>query len=149
MLVRLELALPRDARFVGMMREVAGCVLHNIGAPEDATSDVQLALTEACANAVRHAVGTAAYSVVFGVSADTVEIEIIDMGPGFTPAAPGAPLDAESESGRGLLLINALVDELEFVRDGQDNRVRLTKRFEDLQLPEPLPEQLPEDHLRT
>jgi serine/threonine-protein kinase RsbW len=145
MLVRLELALPRDARYVGMMREVAGCVLDGIGAPEDATADVQLALSEACANAVRHAVGTAEYSVRFGVSAHAVEIEIIDVGPGFPVDPDGPAADPDSESGRGLTLINALVDDCEFVRDGRDNRVRLTKRFEDIRPPAPAPEDLPAD----
>lgn len=134
MLVRMELALPRDARYVGVMRNVIGGVLTDLGAPEDATEDIQLALTEACANAVRHAVGTAEYSVRLGVSADAVEIEIIDMGPGFRPPEPGDRPDLSSESGRGLLLIDALVDDCEFTREGDDNRVRLVKRFDGLAL---------------
>lgn len=137
MLVRLELALPRDARYVGMMREVAGCILASIGAPEEAVADVQLALTEACANVVRHAVGTSGYTVHFRVSAEAVEVEITDAGPGFTPPSDPQPPAPEREAGRGLSLIDALVDECQFVRDGQDNRVCLTKRFEGLRLPEP------------
>ena len=137
MLVRLELALPRDARYVGMMRDVTGCVLASIGAPDEAVSDVQLALTEACANVVRHAVGTSQYSIRFGLGAEAVEIEITDVGPGFAPPANPQPPAPERESGRGLALIDALVDDCEFVQDGRDNRVCLVKRFEGLALPEP------------
>lgn len=135
MLVRMELTLPRDARYVGVMREVAGCILEQLHAPQDAVGDVQLAVTEACANAVRHAVGTAEYSVRLGVDDSSCEIEIIDVGPGFTPDEDAGQLleaDEESESGRGLFLIRALVDDLEFTRDGENNKVRLTKRFEQI-----------------
>jgi serine/threonine-protein kinase RsbW len=132
-LVRMELALPRDARYVGVMREVAGCILEQLNAPPDAISDVQIAVTEACANAVRHAVGSAEYSVRLGVDDQACEIEIIDVGPGFTPdieVGQDLQVDMESESGRGLYLIRALVDDLQFERDGGNNKVRLTKRFE-------------------
>jgi serine/threonine-protein kinase RsbW len=136
-LVRMELTLPRDARYVGVMREVAGCILEQLRTPDEAVGDVQLAVTEACANAVRHAVGTAEYSVRLGVSEDACEIEIIDVGPGFPDALPDlsnlpelAEADPDSESGRGLYLIRALVDEFEFTRDGGANAVRLTKRWD-------------------
>lgn len=136
MLVRMDLTLPRDARFVGTMREVAGCILHELRAPEEAVDDVKLAVTEACANAVRHAVGTAEYSVRVHIGRQTCEIEILDTGPGFVPTPDDARMaDPESESGRGLHLIRALVDDCEFRRDGEANTVRLVKRWEREGLP--------------
>jgi serine/threonine-protein kinase RsbW len=145
-LIRMELGLPRDARYVGVMREVAGCILVELQAPEDAVDDIQLAVTEACANAVRHAVGTAEYNVRFAVGEDTCEIEIIDVGPGFIPEDAGAEqLDEESESGRGLTLIRALVDDLEFTRDGHDNRIRLTKSWPKLGTPPAPTDGIPAD----
>jgi serine/threonine-protein kinase RsbW len=134
-LISMELKLPRDARYVGVMREVASCILGQLDTPADVVSDVQIAVTEACANAVRHAVGTAEYSVRFGVAEDHCESEIIDVGPGFAPPAldvgdGDGPVDIDSESGRGLVLIRALVDDLEFVSDGGGSRIRLTKRFD-------------------
>jgi serine/threonine-protein kinase RsbW len=145
-LIRMELALPRDARYVGVMREVAGCILTELEAPGEAVEDVQLAVTEACANAVRHAVGTAEYSVRFAVAEDSCEIEIVDVGPGFTPENEGAAqYDLDSESGRGLTLIRALVDDMEFDRDGQGNRIRLTKTWPALGTPTPPTDGLPAD----
>lgn len=147
MRVQMELTLPREARYVAMMREVARCVLDQLDTPPEAISDVQLAVTEACANAVRHAVGTAAYWVHVDVGDGSCDIEITDTGPGFDPGSgpvsddaeldTGVPdaTDLERESGRGLLLIGALVDDLEVTRDGECNSVRLTKRFE--AIPEP------------
>jgi serine/threonine-protein kinase RsbW len=132
------------------MREVAGCILEQLHAPSEAVGDVKLAVTEACANAVRHAVGTAEYSVRLGVDDGACEIEIIDVGPGFTPdAEEGQTIagDDESESGRGLFLIRALVDDLQFVRDGENNKVRLVKRFEKITDMPAADEGLPDDLL--
>ena len=130
MLVHMELTLPRDARYVAMMRNVAGCVLADLDTPEAAADDVQIAITEACANAVRHAVGSAEYTVSLSVAADGCEIEIVDVGPGFDPL--GAELDSfdpDAEDGRGLYLIRALVDELDYTRVDDRTHVKLTKRW--------------------
>lgn len=149
--IRMALTLPRDARHVGVMREVAGCILTELRAPTDAVEDVQLAVTEACANAVRHAVGTAEYSVQLDVGQDSCEVEIVDVGPGFTPpveADDDGLLDMEAESGRGLTLIRALVDDLHFDRDGGDNRIRLTKTWESLGMPDAPADGIPGDLVR-
>jgi serine/threonine-protein kinase RsbW len=130
MLVRMELTLPRDARYVAMMRNVAVCVLQDLDVPQEAIGDVQVAVTEACANAVRHAVGSAEYTVGLAVAADGCEIEIIDVGPGFDPL--GAELDEfdpDAEDGRGLYLMRALVDDLAYDRVDNRTRVTLTKRW--------------------
>jgi serine/threonine-protein kinase RsbW len=145
MLVRMELALPRDARYVGLMRSVAACIMADLGTPEEAREDVQLAVTEACANAVRHAVGSAEYTVRLAVGQDSCEVEIVDLGPGFAPPADDAELALDSESGRGLTLIRALVDDLQFDRDGGDNRIRLVKRWPALGNPEQGSEGVPSD----
>lgn len=136
--LRLRLSLPRDARFVGMLRHVAGCVFQDIGAPSTASEDIQLALTEACANAIRHAVGSAEYSVGLSIDAEGCEIEVMDLGPGFElPSdgeADGLEADADTETGRGVLLMRALVDDLEFTRHDTGMRVVLRKSWPEVGL---------------
>jgi serine/threonine-protein kinase RsbW len=137
MLVRMELSMPRDARYVGMMRDVARCVLTDLGAPTEARDDIEIAVTEACANAVRHASGVTDYQVALAVSMDGCEVEVADLGPGFDLGHLDRvedEIDLEDESGRGLVLISALVDDLEFVRQEQGTRLRLQKRWTDLDL---------------
>lgn len=136
MLIRMDLSLPRDARYVGMMRDVARCVLRDLGAPEDARDDIELAVTEGCANAVRHASGTSDYQVTLCVSMDGCEVEIADLGPGLDEAALARVVDGslEDESGRGLVLMQALVDDLEFVPQGTGTRLRLHKSWTDMDL---------------
>ncbi len=127
MLVKMQLSLPRDARYVSLMRKVADSVMRNFGVPDEAKGDMELAITEACANAVRHATDTSEYSVRIVVGPQGCDVEVVDCGPGFVghPAevAPGA------ESGRGVLLMRALVDELQFLREDDATSVRLVKRW--------------------
>jgi serine/threonine-protein kinase RsbW len=130
MLVRMELTLPRDERYVVMMRNVAGCVLADLDVPDEAIGDVRVVVTEACANAVRHGIGSAEYSVGLAVAADGCEIEIVDVGPGFDPlGAEMDEFDAAAETGRGVYLMRALVDELAYERVNDRTHVKLTKRW--------------------
>lgn len=137
-LFSLELSLPRDARFVGLLRNVAACVFADIGAPREATEDIKVALTEACANAVRHAVGSNEYSVGFTIDADGCEIEVVDLGPGFDlpteSELDGEEPDPDTETGRGVLLMRALVDDLQFNRQESGTSVTLRKYWPEVGL---------------
>lgn len=134
MLFTLKLQLPRDARFVSLLRHVATCVFEDVGVPQEAADDIRLALTEACANAVRHAVGSNAYSVVFTIDAAGCTIDVLDLGPGFAFPAPrpdDAVPDADTETGRGFMLMQALVDDLQFARQDDGTTVTLRKFWPD------------------
>ena len=136
MLVRMQLSLPTEGRYVGMMRNVASAVLTDIGAPDDANEDIQLAVTEACANAVRHS-DTGEYSVILEVGDEGCEVEVVDEGSGFEPSDI-TQQGTEFESGRGLWLMQALVDDLQFVRGSDGTHVRLRKQWGDVSLDEPV-----------
>ncbi len=125
--VRVELSLPRDASYVPLTRSVATAILSNLGVPDEAAGDIRVVLSEACANVVRHAEGTVDYSVSLAVGPQGCEVEVIDLGPGFDP--PGPPADIDSEDGRGLFLMQQLMDDFQFVRENNATRVRLVKRW--------------------
>lgn len=131
--VRVDLQLPRDASFVPVMRNIAHCLLADLRVPDDALADVQLVLSEACANVVRHAAGSG-YSVSLAAGHDGCEIEVADAGPGFVEDASPAS-GPEAEDGRGLMLMRALVDELRFVRDEDRTRVLLRKHWDPMPAP--------------
>lgn len=133
MLISMDLTLPREAGFVRVMRDLAGDVLTQLRASEPDIADIRLAVTEACANAVRHATGTHKYRIHLEVEEYSCSVEVIDVGPGFgdlVAAADGQPADPEDESGRGVQLMRALVDDLRFIRQGDSNSVKLVKRWE-------------------
>jgi serine/threonine-protein kinase RsbW len=136
-LVRMQLSLPRDSRYVGLLRNVADCILGDLHAPEEAKEDIRLAVTEACANAVKHAVDSSEYTVALSVSEDGCEINVADFGPGFEPPTDLADIelaDPAVETGRGLLLMQALVDDLRFNREGEGTELTLVKRWSDMDL---------------
>lgn len=133
----MRLALPRDSRYVAIMRNVAGCVLSDLKAPQEVREDLELAITEACANAVKHATDANQFEVRFGIGREGCVVEVIDAGPGFDPPTILESSIDEMESGRGLFLIDALVDELQFIREPDETKIRLLKRWPEIRLPEP------------
>jgi serine/threonine-protein kinase RsbW len=129
-LVQMQLSLPRDASYVPVTRSVASSLLTTMNVPDEASDDVQVALTEACANVVRHAAGID-YRVSLAVGPEGCEVEVLDNGAGASalPEPPADFLDTDAESGRGLFLMRALVDDFEFMREHDGTRLRLVKRW--------------------
>jgi serine/threonine-protein kinase RsbW len=127
----LTLCLPRDAASVPLARTVASDVLRTVGFVRDEIHDVELALSEACGNVIRHSHVGDAYEVHLKVRGDVVSIDVEDKGPGFPDRMiSGADDEAggDAEAGRGILLMRALVDELRFERaDGDGSIVRMVR----------------------
>lgn len=117
--IKLTLALPRDELSVPVARRVLRQAMDVLGVKDEVTSDIEVALTEACTNVLDHAEGAEEYEVSAGIDGDMCVIEVIDRGPGeFDPAVLGhEPAADHAEEGRGIQLMRALVDRVHF-----DNR---------------------------
>jgi serine/threonine-protein kinase RsbW len=63
MLLDLALSLPRDQRSVPVTRHAIRAVLLTLGVEQACTSDIEIALSEACTNVLRHAPPAAQYEV--------------------------------------------------------------------------------------
>jgi serine/threonine-protein kinase RsbW len=94
---------------------------------------IQLALNEALANAVVHgAKADPSKSIECRVSCDEsrgVLIVVRDPGKGFDPATVPSPVVGDnlfSEHGRGIYLINQLMDEVKFLKNGSE--IHMSKR---------------------
>ena len=107
MTVRLD--LPREAGSVPAVRRLLRSALAVLHVDRESGADLELAITEACANVIHHASGTENFEVVLEVAEDRCAIDVRDDGVGFDPAAVGAPGTA-TERGRGLFLIKALAE---------------------------------------
>jgi serine/threonine-protein kinase RsbW len=107
MRMSVRLNLPREVGSVPTVRRLLRCALSVLGVDRQAGADLELALTEACANVVDHA-GTDSFEVHLDVGADRCSIDVVDEGAGFDLSAAGAAPSAASERGRGLFLIRAL-----------------------------------------
>lgn len=126
MQVRANLHLPRDARFVAALRDSIAGLLAALQAPDGVVDDIQLALTEACSNVVRHAAGSD-YHVEVGAHPGECTLRISDGGPGFT--GDQGEHDLLDERGRGLLLMKILADEIDVDETRDGTVVRLVKRW--------------------
>ena len=106
------LNLPREVDSVPAVRRLLRCALAILHVDRQHGTDLEIALTEACANVVKHAAGADQFEVRLDVAEDHCAIDVLDNGSGFDAAAdPGdASPAAESERGRGLFLIKALSD---------------------------------------
>jgi serine/threonine-protein kinase RsbW len=110
------LCLPRDGASVPVVRHICGDALRTLGVEDDCVGDLELAVTEACTNVLDHAAGTDdEYGVTFSIEDDKATIRVTDEGIGFDHATPRAESLPSDESGRGILLMTALVDDLRFV----------------------------------
>ncbi|WP_157515857.1 ATP-binding protein [Nocardiopsis trehalosi] len=125
--VRFSIALPREAYTVAVVREFVGEALRAHGICDECAFRILLAASEACGNAVDHGAPARDYSVTTHLHSASCVVEISHKGTGFTAArVPPPRLDAES--GRGILLMRHLVDEVDFSGSPQgDTTVRLCK----------------------
>jgi serine/threonine-protein kinase RsbW len=128
--LRLTLALPRDQRSVHLARRILNRSLDTLGMDSDTIGDIELALTEACTNVLDHARGDDDYTVSAGVVGNTCVIEVVDRGSQFDGSERGLHEAEEfAEDGRGIQLMRALMDNLEFQqRASSGTVVHLEKR---------------------
>jgi serine/threonine-protein kinase RsbW len=109
MCVRLD--LPREADSVPAVRRLLRCALNVLHVDQEHGADLEIALTEACANVVRHATGAHKFQVDLDVAEDFCAIDVRDDGAGFDAASMDEDKPAAaSEHGRGLFLIKALAE---------------------------------------
>lgn len=128
--IEISLALPRDGESVSAVRRIVSSAMAEIGVERSCAADVELALTEGCANVVRHATSTDRYHVVFELDQTAAKVTIADSGEGFTVNGQQRMAGALAEGGRGLALMRMLMDEADFrVQEGRGTEVLLTKRI--------------------
>ena len=112
----VRLNLPREVDSVPAVRRLLRCALAVLRVDRQAGADLEIALTEACANVVKHADGAEKFEVQLDVDEGLCAIDVMDAGRGFDPdRTPAASHHAESpdqlnDGGRGLFLIRALSD---------------------------------------
>jgi serine/threonine-protein kinase RsbW len=110
----LSLSLPNESSSVPVVRRLAAQALRAFGVTDEDIDDVQLAITEACANVVDHANDADTYEVKVELAADRCAITVVDQGRGFDATGVAAAPALDAESGRGLMLMRALVDNVAF-----------------------------------
>jgi anti-sigma regulatory factor (Ser/Thr protein kinase) len=130
---QFNMVIPADPAAISTVADGIERVLRDKHWSEDEIMRVELAVREGLANAIRHGCGgdstkQVQCSVTYEASGE-VGIVIRDPGPGFDHATVPDPMHGENvfkSSGRGVYLINQLMDEVGF-RDG-GREVEMRKR---------------------
>ena len=131
-LVSLTLRLPRDRLSVPVVRHLTHAALDEVGVMDGVADDVELALAEACANVLTHSGPGDVYDVSITIGPETCDIRVTDVGRGFDYASLNREMaGADAESGRGVALMHALMDQVRFTSEPERGTiVHLVKGLE-------------------
>jgi serine/threonine-protein kinase RsbW len=118
----------------------AASVAALMGFPSERIEDLKTAVAEACINAIEHGNQLneqLSVGVILSATTDELEVKVIDNGSGIAKQPPRPDIDRkihgeEDARGMGMFLMQALVDEAEWVRDskGKGSYVRLVIRLD-------------------
>src|SRR5690348_1266721 len=128
---KLDVTVPANPNAISGVVDGVMQIAREMKCAEGNEYQVELALREALANAIVHGCNNDPTKKVECCVACTESSEVVivvrDPGEGFSPSAVPSPLAAEnlhSEHGRGIYLINQLMDEVSFEHNGAEIRMR-------------------------
>jgi serine/threonine-protein kinase RsbW len=131
---QLAMTIPADPAAIPTLTDGVRQVLQGKDWNDDDIMAVELALQEAVANAIRHGCrGDATKQLECSIAVERsgeIVIVIRDPGSGFDPASVAHPLDPANllkPSGRGIFMINNLMDEVRFADGGRELQMRKKK----------------------
>jgi serine/threonine-protein kinase RsbW len=131
LVARLDVTVAGDVREVTPAVERIMEVVREMACAAGREFEIELALTEALANAVEHGCAgdpSKRAQVCVGCDPDRgLLIVIRDPGPGFDPSQIPSPVVGErifATGGRGIFLINRLMDDVHYTRGGTEIRLR-------------------------
>jgi serine/threonine-protein kinase RsbW len=126
-----EVMLPADVNAISPVVSWVMRLVNDIGYAPGKEFEIELALLEALANAITHGCGgDPAKKIEFTVTDEGergILIVVRDPGRGFDPATLPSPTEGDnlfSDHGRGIFLINRLMDEVKYERNGSEIRMR-------------------------
>jgi serine/threonine-protein kinase RsbW len=112
----MELRIPGRPEFVRVVRKTAGTLAHQLSFTVADAHDIELAVGEACNNAIEHGRADPGEEIVvrLGVEPDRLVVEVIDQGEGFDPEeAEQGVVDGETVGGFGIIVMRSIMDEVD------------------------------------
>lgn len=112
-------------------REVC-CSIGNKKIDDEFINAVELVISEACTNAIRHSGmgGSGRIVLVFQIFTDRLVIKVKDQGEGFDiTQVPDPDFDEFAEGGYGLYIIKSKMDSVDYETEGTWNVLSMTKQF--------------------
>lgn len=136
----VEVRLPSRLGYEKVAMSTAASVAKLMGFREERIEDLKTAVAEACINAIEHGNRMnegLSVGVVLSAGEDALEVKVMDDGKGLKTLPPKPDIEKkmhgeEDPRGMGMFLIQALVDEAEWVAggNGKSSYVRLVIRLD-------------------
>ena len=136
----VEVRLPSRLGFEKVAMGTAESVARLMGFPDARIEDLKTAIAEACINAIEHGNQLnekLSIGVILSATDDQLEVKVMDNGDGISKQPEKPDIDRkmhgeEDARGMGMFLIQALVDEAEWVKGNKEKRsyVRLVIRLD-------------------
>ena len=132
----VRVCIPGSSAYICIVRDAVDALADRVSLSAEDRAAVKLAVGEACNNAVQHAPQHAdgrhrMVDVALRIGPEVLEIDVTNEGTGLPigirhPSMPVAEM--LSENGRGLPLIELMMDSVEYLVCGESTVVRMRKR---------------------
>lgn len=132
-----HLSVPSTSDQLEVIDNVVEAMAGEMGFGKDAIADLGICVTEAVMNAIEHAHQDQPELMVdltIECYADRMKVSVRDHGPGFDEAAvpdPTAPENVLNLGGRGLMIMRAMMDEVEVKSYADGTEISMVKKLVD------------------
>jgi serine/threonine-protein kinase RsbW len=136
-IIHVDVVIPTQTKYLDLVGEIGERIVkkldHFTGDLEALAFQLNLVLTEATCNAIKHACERNpkdCVRVCIELDQDKLDIKVYDYGKGFDlDKVPVPDLDhpESSECGRGLFFIRALMDSVTYTRKKEENVLEIVK----------------------
>ncbi len=136
-----RMVIESDLNNIHKIEKVTAKIAKYMHFSEEEQDSLAISVTEIVGNAIVHGNKrdkSKKVTVDFGYKNDTITVSIQDEGKGFRESEIANPLEPENllkESGRGIFIVRALMDQVDFIRTNAGTKVRLVKKTKSRQAP--------------
>lgn len=136
-----QMVIESDLNNVHKVEKITEKIAKYMQFSEEEQDSLAISVTEIVGNAVVHGNKrdkSKKVTVVFKYKNDTITVSIQDEGKGFNESDIANPLEPENllkESGRGIFIVRALMDQVDFIRTKKGTTVRLIKKTKSQKTP--------------
>lgn len=124
----IKMEITANPAYVSIIRLTTSGIANKVGFCMDDIEDLKVAVSEACTNAIKHS-SDDRFTITYTMIENGLTIEIIDNGNGYDTSSINEPdIENLKESGMGLFIIEALMDEVSIEsQEGKGTSIKMTK----------------------
>ena len=124
----IKMEITANPAYVSIIRLTTSGIANKVGFCMDDIEDLKVAVSEACTNAIKHS-SDDRFTIIYTMIENGLTIDIIDNGNGYDTSSINEPdIENLKESGMGLFIIEALMDEVSIEsQEGKGTSIKMTK----------------------